>query len=440
MFFFLFSILNIYAQTYVHYVSTSGSDSSSCGTQDVPCATINQIFSNYPRESFTLLISPGTYNTTSILLEKDVFIVFQGLDNPLIGAVWRNGTFITNTELSSVEFHDLSIDLIGNGGGFFVSLNASANFANFFNVILSYSGFTSGFLVNMYSGSLLISNITLNGASLEDYFVYDRSEGDETNITVTGSTFTNLNLAYYSGLIVFEAFGAANILIDSNTFTNVTAGGDVIMIIAKDLDEYISIKNNVFVNVQARMPSVFLQNDYLCTILVDNCTWENVSSEFVAGALEAVGYDDANDHNITLNRLSFTNCSGPYSGGLFVAYNSLNLSNSVFVSNIGQYANAYANDVVQGLDRYSATLSYNVTNSTSTSTAYNVPKAVVWNMDTNYVVDISDQLPDPSSSSSSFASLSKHVLSTHLTRDSLINRPQLNPNKAYHRKHGKHSK
>jgi hypothetical protein len=129
--------------------------------------------------------------------------VIQGTRNPTINASWRSGVFITNSGTSSIELHDLALTLSGSGTSF-TTLNAAENSVGLHNVVLTYSGYASGDFVDVNGGSVVLNNITLVGASFDAYFILDLSDGEDTNVTVTGSTFTNLNVG--EGVFFFFFF------------------------------------------------------------------------------------------------------------------------------------------------------------------------------------------------------------------------------------------
>lgn len=388
--FLAFFFLDLFSQS-TYYVISTGTDSSSCGTQNAPCASINQVLTNYPGASFTVSIGAGTYATMAITLQRDAFVILQGTGNTFITTSWNSGSFITNTNTSGVEFHDLSITLSGSGEAF-VILNSATNTVGFYNVGITYSGDNTSACVALYGGSAVVSNVTITNSSFNGFFVMCVSAGEASNITITGSKFTNLTVGEEGGLLGFDAFGTANIVINGSTFDSIVTEYGFIGFWAQDSSQIVSITNNVFNNFKTYLPSIYFENDNQCVICVDSCTWCNLTAGFVCSALETLGSDDGNDHNITLSNLKFTNCSGLYAGALLVAFNSLNLSGSIFSANSGQYGN----DVVQDLDYLTDKFGFSITNSYSSSA---LPKAVVWNLSTDDVTDISDQLPNPNAES-----------------------------------------
>lgn len=388
----VFLLFTIYCQDSITYYvdAVSGSDTSDCGAKSTPCVSINKVITNYPDSSYTVSIAGGTYPTNQINFRNSVIIIFQGTGNTSITANWSAGSFISNSQISSLEFHDLALTLSGVGSDF-LTLSGVGNTAGFYNIILSYVEFTSGNFINVNGGSLIINNLTLTKAVFDSTFIYDVSKGDNSNISLTGSTFSNLTILQKGGLFVFNGYGAANILIDSTTFDNIRADYVFIGFWAADVNQTIIISNNIFNNTKSYLPCVYMENDYQCVINIQNTTWNNATADFVSGALETLGSNNGQDHNITLNSLRFSNCKGNYTGGVFVAYNSLVLSNSVFTNNSNSAG--YANDVVQGLDSKSSNFKYFITNSFSLSS---LPKAIVWDHSSGSILDISDALPDHS--------------------------------------------
>lgn len=375
------SILSVYSQS-TYYVSSKGSDSSTCGTKNDPCAEIDQVLTNYPGSSYTVSIGAGTYFPTQITLQKDAVVIFQGIENPFITPLWRIPSFITNSATSGFEFHDVSITLSGSGDAF-TTLNGTGNAVGFYNVNLTYSGYISGAFVIVAGGSLVISNMTVTDAIFSGYFINDLSNSNDNQVVITGSTFTNLTTGEHGCFLI----GSANIMINSSTFTGICADSAFISFTAEDSNQFMSITNNVFSNIYSILPHIYIRNFYLSGTYIDNTTWSNSTCYFESGTLVILGSDDKGENNITLTNLKFNNCHGSYTGGILSAFISLNISNCNFSGGHGEYGN----DVVHVTHYVYFTV--NITNCYSTSP---LPKAGILNATTYTVVDISDQFPDPS--------------------------------------------
>lgn len=383
--------LGIHAQTNNYYVSAeSGVDSSSCGAKEAPCASINQVLTNYPGISCTVSVGPGVYATSSITLQRDAYVIIQGEGSPSIIASWYGGQFITTTTTSSVEFHDILITLSGTGDNF-LFLNSPTNTAGFYNIALTYRNYDGNF-VETDGGTIVINNVTLDGISSDSYFVADSTNQNAGSMQLVGSTFTNIILAEDGALLFYHSYGSVNLIIDQTVCTNITADYVFLGVWVKGGSANISITNSIFTNTNSYLAFLYIENDNLCTLFVQNTTWNNVTSGYMAGALEVLGPGHGIDEDFTFDKLNCTNCTSPISGALLIAYNSLLLSNSVFANNNG----TVANDVVQAIPGNDPTLfSYSVTASYSSSSLL---KAVVWDIRSNTVIeDISDLLPNPSS-------------------------------------------
>lgn len=395
-------LLTVFGQDATYYVSTTGKDSTTCGTEAVPCATINQVITNYPKDSYTVSIAAGIYSMSQIVLQGNAFVVFQGNGNPTVVASWDSSSFIMNTNTSGFEFRDLSLNLSTNSDMDFSMLNRGANTAGFYNIALTCSSSAYEYIysdfIHMNAGSLVISNITFSQAIFYTNFImsYGNYEGnyEDSNVIITGSIFTNFTFLENGGLLRSECEGNSKILLNSTSFNGNSAQDVFISVKAWGGDQILTVSNNVFNNINTFAPSLYVENDYEITINIQNSTWNNITaSSSFSGAVGILGADDGSDYEITLNNLTFTNCVGVYAGALLVGYNSLNLSNAIFANNTYSEGGKYGNDVVQALDDGSASFKCNITHSYSSSA---LPKAVIWNVSSDDVTDISGQLPNPS--------------------------------------------
>lgn len=382
---FIFFFLSVYCQL-AYYVTSTGKDSSSCGSQNSPCATINQVMTNYPGVSYTVFIGAGTYVTTPITLQRDAFVIFQGTDNPTILALWDSGSFITHSAQAGFEFHDVFLELNGSGGDF-TTLNHGSNAVGFYNIVLSYSKNTTGVFLSLAGGTSVVSNMTITNTNFLGSLIDLSGLNDDCNITVSGCTFTNLTIDRDGGFFSFDTYATANIIINGSTFANIISGFELIEVgFSAYSDQILSIINSVFNNIDASQPSVYVWNDYWGVIYVFNSTWTNITGKTFCGALEIDNDNEEGDCNFTLSNLKFTNCSAPYVGALYIYANSLDLSDSMFSGNSGQ-----VNDLAQGFyppDQFGCDIS----NCYSSSA---LPKAIILNLNSGAVTDISDQLPNP---------------------------------------------
>lgn len=376
------------AQT-TFYVMSSGSDSSSCGSQTSACASINQVLVNYPGISCTVSIGSGTFTTTPLAFQRDAFVIFQGVGNTIVATLWDSGTFITNTDTSNFEFHDLSIALSNGGNHNSFTVMGPSNSVGFYNVMLTLSAFT-GNLININGGVLVFSNVSLLSGSINSYFIVDTSSDVvDTNVTFIRSTFSNLAITDMGTLFLLENLGTKIAVFDSSTFANITAAGAFIYFYTPNAVLILSVSNCLFSKINAVYDPLYMEAQFDSTITVINTAWITTSSGFIAGAMGI--FPQKNEEinpNITLNNLTVTDCHGPETGGFFLTYDTLLLTNSTFSGNTGQYV--YANDVV--LSQKSGSHSYSFAGSCSTSAA---PQAVI-ETSTGELIDIS-QLLDCSS-------------------------------------------
>lgn len=386
---FFFFLVVISTQETTYYVNESGSDTATCGEETSPCASINQVITNYPGLSYIMSIAAGSYTTSQIILQNDAHVTFQGNGNPTIVTAWKSDSFIEN---SNFEFYDLTLQLTG-GGSDFSSLSGSGNNVGFYNIALIYwPDYTNGNFIDMNSGLLTINNLTFNQATFDSYFIYDSTgdgEGSISRISIIGSTFSNLSIQKDGGFLYFDAIGHTIITVDSTSFNSISAGNIFIKIWSLDYNQIVTITNNVFNNTDTYEPSVLINNTWDCDTLIQNTTWNFAVSHVMGGAIGDINSDYSLDSNITLENLSFNNCVGNLSGAVYVESSWLILSNSYFNNNTGGY---YANDLVIAYTRYTQVFNYTITNSYSSCA---LPKAIVVNLSNDDIQNISDLLPFP---------------------------------------------
>jgi len=91
----LIALTKMSAQTGTLYVATTGSNTSSCGTQTSPCATLTYAISSRAATGNTIIVNPGTYNDTSINVSKQVTITTTPA---VISALTFNRGTVTGTD------------------------------------------------------------------------------------------------------------------------------------------------------------------------------------------------------------------------------------------------------------------------------------------------------------------------------------------------------
>lgn len=173
------------------YVSTSGTDNGSCGSELTPCETIAQAVSN-AASGDTILVGAGIFfppTDTPITINKNLTIRGQGAADTM---VYRSGTARSVFDISGADVL-LTLDnlTIWNGSG------------------------TQGGGAKVSNGA----SLTLNGVTLKDNRaasgagVYLEGTG---NLTVSNSTFTN-NIATENGGGIYKA-GTGTLNVTSSTF------------------------------------------------------------------------------------------------------------------------------------------------------------------------------------------------------------------------------
>ncbi|WP_407375513.1 C1 family peptidase [Methanobrevibacter sp.] len=181
-------------------------------------------------------------------------------------------------------------------------------------------------VITVQAGRLCVEN-ALMSSSKELSWGFIQSIGESLNyspITVLNSTFRDTI---------------------SNYSTAIRASGNII------------VRNSKFINLESLITAGAIGLKGIHELLVDNCTFVNVTSDKNGGAvyIDVMGSNYPNTGEVLINRSTFVNCSSGFGGAILQLGGFLNVANSNFTENLA---------IFDGGAIYTSYVGVNVVNST----------------------------------------------------------------------------
>lgn len=217
--------------------------------------------------------------------------------------------------------------LINANMGALVVLNSSVTLNNI-TFIDNFAGEDSGALTVQDGSEVILTGATFlnnagEGVSGADVFI------GESQFTCLNSSFTSTHSTRYGSVLGKDAYA---ILIDNCTFTNISSTySPAILCINHGDVAYIAVKNSRFINLRASETAGAVAFKMFKTLSIENCLFENTSSAKNAGAIfidtMVTGSGNA---SVVISNITCRNASSLFGGALVQLGSNLILSDSTF--------------------------------------------------------------------------------------------------------------
>jgi C1A family cysteine protease len=316
-------------------------------------------------------------NVTGNYLELNTDYKFNASSDRPIGIFIEKDNFVLDG-----KGHTIDAD---NQARVFV-VNANNVTINNVNIINAYISEGSAFYINP-NFSLTTNNVNINNCSSAKGVIYVNTNGTYTsnNDKITDVTASSSGaITLYEGNAIFNnilmtsskalSWGFINSIKDSSitvlnsVFANTTSNYTT----AIKGDKSVTIKNTKFINLHANFTAGAVSVKSSSNVIIDNCTFENVSSSKNGGALFVDAYFTKNmpvtvtnstfvdcysgfggailalGVNINIKDCNFTKNAALFDGGaIYSSFSNMNLVNSIFDSN-GGYSSVVGRDSYGG--------------------------------------------------------------------------------------------